>query len=149
MRPPKRAVLLGPEGAQVRVELSGDLLACIEYEDVADGQSLEELAISLAPSAERSGDELKVRTKRMKSRTVADLLFAFSANWRDDSGWNSRNAREADPTLHPRDRSRYLALAKSTSVADRRRAQGVLLSLLMETVFPPGETATAPEPAPR
>lgn len=150
MRPPKRTVLIGPEGEQVRIELTGDLLACMEYEDVAYDQSLEELALSLSPETKAAGEGLTVRTKRMRSRHVADLLFAFSANWRDDSGWNSRHHREGDPIRHPRERACYLDLVKTLSVADKRRCASILLSLLIDTVFPPGGTAIAPvEPAAR
>lgn len=147
MRPPRKTLFI--EGEQTRVELTGDLYACMEYEEVTDGQTLEELALSLEPEAESVKEGLTVRTKRMTSRHIADLLYAFSANWRDDSGWNSGHHREGDPVRHPRERSRYLDMVKMLSVADKRRCANILLSLLFETVFPPGETATAPEPAAR
>lgn len=142
MRSPKRAVFLGPKDNQTRVELAGDIFACIEYEEVSGGDSLEQLAINLDPDAVREGNEVTVSTSRLDSRKIADLLFAFSATWRDDTGWNSRHNREGDPKRHPRERVRYIDLVKLMTVADKRRVASILLALLIETVFPPGETVT-------
>lgn len=146
---PKRTLFIGPEGSQTKIDLVGQILACIAYEEVADGSSLEELAFDLAPTAERTGDQVRVKTDRLSSQAVLDLLYALSAGWRDSSGWNSRYTREGDPMRPPRERARYIELAKLLPVSEKRRVSSILLALLIETVFPPGGTATETEPSPR
>lgn len=149
MHQPKRTLVLDHGGNLMKIELAGNILACMSYEDVAEGGTLEELALELSPTAKREGDQVKVKTDRLTSRHVVDLLYAFSASWRDSSGWNSRNHREGDPMRPPRERSRYLELANLLPVSEKGRAGSILLALLIETVFPPGGTATESEPSPR
>lgn len=125
----------------VSITLRADLLACIEYSDVAEGASLEAAALALQP--EHDGEKGVVVSKCSDPRVWSDLFFAFSASWRDESGWNAEHsARADDPLIHPRKRQRYVDLAKLVSHREFTQLRQVLWGLLLEAVLPPGETAT-------
>lgn len=154
MRAPKRTLVVGEGADQIFIELAGDVYACMEYEEVSGGTGLEWLADFLNAKIKIvDGKPVAVAGEegqpKVTTTMILDMLYAFSATWRDDSGWNSRHHREADPLKPPRERARYLDLAKTLGYHDKRRASSILLALLLETVLPPGGTATANGPSSR
>ena len=137
MLAPTRKVRLGGQS----VTLRADLYACIEYADLTDGESLEQAALKLQPDQD---NEAGVITAKVNDpRVFMDLFYAFSAAWRDESGWNAEHAtRPYDPTINPRLRQRYVDLAKMASSHEFTNVRDILFALLLDAVIPPGETAT-------
>lgn len=132
MLAPERIIQMG----QRAVTLTGDLYAATEYADLTEGDSLEDAFFTLRPAieAQERGEKLK---GKFDPRPYVDLIFSFSANWRDATGWNAQHAEDADAEEPPRKRGPYKAMLKAFSFHQLRELRPKIFGQLLATIFPP------------
>lgn len=136
MLAPERIIQMGGKG----VTLTGDLFAAMEYADLTGGDSFEDAFFTLKPAieAQEKGEELK---GKYDPRPYVDLVYAFSANWRDENGWNTRHARDNDAEMPVRKQGPYKAMMKAFPFHDLRELRAKLFGLLLSTIIPPHPAA--------
>lgn len=139
MLAPERLIQMGKRA----VTLTGDLYAAMEYADVTEGDSFEDAFAMLRPAieAQERGEELK---GKFDPRTWVDLVFAFSANWRDESGWNAQHAEDTDAEQGPRKRGPYKAMLKAFPFNQIRELKPKIFGLLLSTILPPDHAVDKP-----
>lgn len=123
------------------VELRGDAGAAMAYNELTDGKGLEDAFNELKPSLRRHEDGEKLPPlKPHDKRTYLDLMWAFSATWREEAGWDDEEEEAvAAVSLPPRKRPSFRKLKKNLNMADLRKLRQVVLPLMFETLLPPGE----------
>jgi hypothetical protein len=124
-------------GERRGVNLTGDLYAAMEYADLTEGDSFEDAFFKLRPAIEafEKGEKLK---GKFDPTPYVDLLWAFSANWRDDKGWNSQHVRDQDGEKKSvRKTGPYIAMMKSFSHHALRELRPKIFGLLLRTIYPP------------
>lgn len=78
-------------------------------------------------------------------RLWIELLYAFSAGYRAESGWDNDNWEAADSGKHPLDRRGFKQLLRSLTPFDVRRLKDKLLDLYTQSVSPPMTTVAETE----
>lgn len=136
-RIPYRLFKIGKEHA---VDLRGDLAASIAYNDLADGKGLEDAFDALKPTMRRHQDGEKLPPVNPHDRRAyLDLLWCFSATWREEQGWDDKDEQAGADLLPPKKRPSYKRFKRLLNQADVRRLRHCIIPLLMEAIFPPGE----------
>jgi len=136
MLAPERIIQVGGSG----VTLRGDLFAAMEYAEITEGDSLEDAFLKLRPAIE--AQERGERLKGMFDPTIyVDLIYAFSAYWRDESGWNRRTAEDGDAERPLRKRGPYKAMLKALPHHAFRELRPKIFGQLIQTIYPPEAAA--------
>lgn len=78
-------------------------------------------------------------------RLWLELLYAFSAGYRAESGWDNDNWEAADSGKHPLDRRGFKQLLRSLTPFDVRQLRDILLNLYTQSISPPTTTAAETE----
>lgn len=118
----------------VSYTLRGDVAAAIAYNELTDGYGLEDAFEKLRPlmTLHQDGEPLP---KRLDRRTIMDLLWSFTATWREDQGWEDSDELYEDP----RKRDSFRRLKRGLGMPDVRRLPHVVVPLLLDTLLPPGD----------
>lgn len=99
----------------------------------------EETSIALAKALEQD-TETKILDPRWFQLSF-DLFFASCAQWRAESGWDRKYARQGDESREPRQRGPYLTFVDKLRRGDFVQAQALVFRLLYLYNHDPGAAA--------
>lgn len=131
MRAPRRVIQVGGRP----VELRCNVYASLEYGELTGG-GIEDAYFRLAPQIEayEAADDLDRTHPVHDVRPWADLIYALSADWRDEN-WNGSHKSPEELGCHPRKGPRFTKLFSGMSLAECRRARPIIFSLLLEGIL--------------